>query len=410
MVTVNLLTWNIQNLGPTKSGITYNNYDVVRAIAKQVVDAGADIFCLLELPTTQGATAAAVAGIVRTALHAYAHGLGRNEWNTCVLSPNTGREFYAFFVRDTTFTVPLPVTGPAGPFGAPHTLGGGYTALTAAVFTRKTGAGVLAEHFPLLLPDLDMISYMGRNLGVPDWPAVRAPVLGLFWVPGAAAGNRLLPIWACHFAADATKAGHQLNAMRWFSLLWKLNLGAPPVQLQVDRNGNGVPAAVATNEYVVTGDFNIDYLGQRWSYSPLDQPGPRRLNATGWIGEETHLVTYGGWSRAMKTTGDLAVNAYDNFFTRVSAATATAVTPANPTVHDVPDAVRRRRLRLGASVQHYADLDQRGFTGKHPYQDFVTNYTSQIGGDRGNDITVKGALVGGRLISDHLPVSLQITL
>jgi hypothetical protein len=412
MPTVNLLTWNIQNFGPTKSGVYYNNYDIARAIAKEVVDTGADLFCMVELNTTNNATAAQVAGILLDELHDYANDLGRNEWNTCVLSPNTGREFYAFFVRDTAFTIPMPITGAQGVGGVPDVLGNGFPAITAGEFTGNTAAGVLNQHFPLLVPDLMRYSYGGgRPLGIPNWPAVRLPVLGLFWVPTAAAGSRLLPIWACHFAANVPQASSQISTMRYFSLLWSLNpAGAPPVQLRVDPNAGGAMTVTATNEYVVTGDFNIDYLQQGWLYSALDQNGPRWLDASGWVNDTTHLVTYANYTRRMTTTSDLAVNAYDNFFTRVNAATASPVTPANPVVYDVPEDVRTRRLRLKASVQHYAELDQRGFQGSNQYQDFVTDYARQIAGDPSHLITVKGTLVGGRLISDHLPIALQITL
>lgn len=413
MATVTLMNWNVQNYGPTKSGVNYNNYDVVEAIAKEVADAGVDIFCMLEVNTTSNATAAQVCAIMGTALKDYAASQGRQEWKTCVISPNTGKEFYAFFVRDTAFTKPMPVTGPVGTFGPPDYLGPAtfWTPVTNAVFTGTTFGGVPANRFPLLVPDRERLSYKGRSLGTPIWPGTRYPVLALFHVPSAAAANQLLPIFACHFSPDADVARNQIATLKYFSVLWKLSAGnGPPVQLQIDPNGTGA-TATAMNYSITLGDFNVDYVSANGGYAPLEGTGAGQLGATAAdLNVNTHLVTYANYTRTMKTTDDLAVNLYDNLFTRVNAATASPVTAAAADVYNVPEDVRNRRLELNASVQHYAELDQRGFQGSNAYQDFVTDYARQIAGDPSHLITVKGSLVGGRLISDHLPVTMQLTI
>ena len=123
MPTVTVVNWNIQNYGPTKSGVHYGNRDVVRAIAKVVNDVNADIFVLLEVNTTHVATAQQVCDIMRAELREASLNPD-TEWRRYVLSPNTGREFYAFFVRDTGMTRPLPIVGPLVGGNVPTILGG----------------------------------------------------------------------------------------------------------------------------------------------------------------------------------------------------------------------------------------------------------------------------------------------
>lgn len=413
MATVTLMNWNVQNYGPTKSGQKYNNFDVVKAIAKEVVEAGVDIFCMLEVNTTSAGTAAQVCAIMGGALKAYAAAQGRQEWPTCVISPNTGKEFYAFFVRDPTFTIPMPVTGQTGSNTVPQVLGGqNGCPVTSAIFTGKQTTGVIAERFPLLLPDRQRVGWKNRPLGLPSWPdTLRKPVLGLFWVPTAAQGNEILPLFACHYAPDQQQATSQFAALPYFSVLWGVSPnGGPPVQLTVNPTGQG-NVATATSYAVATGDFNVDYQAARAAYDPIVGTDARELDGNAADANvETHLVTYADYTRTMSTTADLAVSLYDNFFTIVDPAATNPVTAALADIYNVPEDVRQRRLVLGPSVQHYAELDQRGFAGSVSYQDYVTDYARQIGGDPSHLINVKGSLVGGRLISDHLPVTMQLTV
>lgn len=409
-VTLRIMNWNIQNFGPTKSGVYYNNYDVVLAIAKTVVDADTDIFVMLELNTTKVATASSVAKIMLAALNVYASSLGRTEFKVCVLSPNTGLEFYAFFIRDTAVTAPLPIVGSATTFSPPNVLGDDPPTITDAYFAASTKTGVLAEWFPLLAPDTNRTSQRKRVLNVPDWPGTRLPVLGLFYVPGASAVNRILPIVACHFSADEIQAGQQIGVLRYFSLLSKLaGTATSPVSLKITPPGSTVRSNFKTNDYVFLGDFNIDYRTNAAAYDTLTGADPN-LGATGWVGFNTHLMTYKKFKEDRpKSTEALLVNDYDNFFTRVNPGTAAAVTPGNPVWDDIPEAVQKRSLVLSASVDHYQELDQRGFS-SNPYKDIVSNFASQLTGDKSHIINLSGALVGGRLISDHLPVTLDITL
>jgi hypothetical protein len=417
MPTVTVVNWNIQNYGPTKSGVHYGNRDIVRAIAKVVNDVNADIFVLLEVNTTHVATAQQVSDIMRDELRAEAANPD-SEWRRYVLSPNTGREFYAFFVRDPNYTRPLPIVGPLVGGNVPTILGGaGQATVAAAQFDAVPTANLRASHFPLLSPDLQ-----NNHGAIPPWPATRRPVLGLFWVPGASAANRLLPIVACHFAARDYLARAQFRNLRYFSLLEALAAAPPPppppnpvppppnpVQLNIRPPGGGGWVQHAANYYVLLGDFNVDFLAFPGSYSSIRGTPRPDLGATQFVRDTTHLVTYRRYSpRDFHTTPELAINAYDDIFGGASPAVV-GVVGADAQVKNIPEQIRTRELALKDSVWHYKELDQRGFD-SDAYLDVVYDYAGQLAGDRSHLINLTGSLVGGRLISDHLPVVWDITI
>lgn len=417
-VTVRVMNWNVQNFGPAKAGIKFGNYDVVLAIAKLVVESKTDILVLLELNTTSRQTATDVASNLLQGLHSYSYGKGRNEWNVCVLSPNTGTEFYGFFVRDAARTVPMPISAPVVGTSPVEDLGPFHPAATAEFTAVAANAtGVQQGRFPLLHADLPKTSSFGRPMGIPLWPGTRYPVLGLFWVPQASAVNRMLPIFACHFAPNSSQANSQILNLPYFSVLNALRPGAAaPVSLKVTPPGGMGSVTQAINYFVITGDFNIDFRRDPHFYTALMQKGPllggaiRLLEAEKSIKDPTHLVTTQEFNtRDYKTTKDLAINAFDNFFTMVNPATPATVTFGGAEVPDVPAQVKNRSLTLRESVTHYEELDQRGFSSR-PYQNIIRDAASQLTGDKSHLINLRGALVGGRLISDHLPTVVDITL
>jgi hypothetical protein len=417
MPTVTVVNWNIQNYGPTKSGQRFGNRDVVRAIAKVVNDVNADIFVLLEVNTTHVATAQQVSDIMRAELREAALNPD-TDWRRYVLSPNTGREFYAFFVRDTGMTRPLPIVGPLVGGNVPTVLGGaGQAAVAAAQFDAVPTQNLRASHFPLLSPDLQL-----HHHAIPPWPGTRRPVLGLFWVATASAANRLLPIVACHFAPQHWLARAQFNNLKYFSLLQALAPAPPPppppnpvppppnpLQLNVRPTGVGGFVQHAANYYVLLGDFNEDFLAFPGSYSSIRGTPRPNLGATQFVRDTTHLVTYRNYSpRDFHTTPELAVNAYDDIFGGAPP-TVVGVVGADAQVKNIPEQIRTRELQLSDSVWHYRELDQRGFD-SNEYNDLVYDYGRQLSGDPSHIINLTGALVGGRLISDHLPVVWDITI
>lgn len=408
------MNWNIQNFGRTKAGLNYNNYDVLRAIAEVVVREDVDIFVMLEVNTTAEGTARELASTMRDALRDEENSQDLELWRQTVISPNTGREFYAFFVKDSRRTEPLPLADTVSGGLTPEILDVRHPIVDAIWEADPDDYDVMDDFFPLLGPDVRQRSQRGRQLRVPVWPGIRYPVLGVFRVVGATQANEILPIIACHFAPAATVAARQFETLYYFSLL---NAMAPvpdptqlPVQLRI-RRGNTIIRRTP-RFYVLTGDFNIDYT--RASYSALVGSGLHELGGTAYINDgtvlpDTMLMTYGQFNaNRPKSTAALAVKNFDNFVMRRNSTRGAGAMVGGPEVLDIPDDVRWRVLQLRASVQHYQELDQRGFaSGEYqwPVADFANMLTNKETG-----INLKAALVGSRLISDHLPSIIDLTV
>ena len=414
MPTIRLMNWNIQNFGATKAGLLYNNFDVVRAIAEVVVREEIDIFVMLEVNTTNEGTARHLASVMRDALRMEDDRENIDLWRQVVISPNTGVEFYAFFVRDSRVTEPLPFVDMVGRTLLPEMLNARNPIADAIWEADPADYDVMDYGFPLLGPDLQNRSLYGRaHSGIPPWPGVRYPVLGLFRVAGATAANELLPIVACHFAPAAVLAKRQFETLFNFSLL---NGMAPqpygePVRLRIRQNGTTWPRT--PRYYVLTGDFNVDYT--RTAYAPIVGTGHRQLGATAGITDatvlpDTMLMTYRQFnSTRPKTTPAFAVSNFDNFFLRQNATRGAGAAVTRSEVIDIPEDIRFRSLELRASVKHYQELDQRGFVSGE-YQWPVSDFANQLT-NRTTMVNLKASLVGARLISDHLPsiIDLRIT-
>jgi len=108
----------------------------------------------------------------------------------------------------------------------------------------------------------------------------------------------------------------------------------------------------------------------------------------------------------MKDTRQLAVSAYDNHFQRNN---PKAMSPANRVAEKVVDVagyIERRELKLLQSLEHYDELDKKGFEGG-AYKDIAVDFAHQLSPQAviaKTPVTTRAALVGARLISDHLPV------
>jgi len=415
MPTIRLMNWNIQNFGRTKAGLNFDNHDVVQAIAEVVIREDIDIFVMLEVNTTAEGTARELASTMRDALRDEENSEDLELWRQVVISPNTGREFYAFFIKDSRRTEPLPLAGMvSGGAVTPDILDARHPIVDAIWEADPDDFDVMDDYFPLLGPDVRERSQRGRQLRVPVWPGIRYPVIGLFRIAGATQANEILPIIACHFAPAATVAARQFETLYHFSLM---NAMSPipdqtqlPVQLRI-RRGNAIIRRTP-RFYVLTGDFNIDYNAN--AYAAIVGNGLKQLGATAYITNNTDLpktmlMTYGQFnSQRPKNTGQFAVKNFDNvIMRRNSTRGAGAAVPVSEVVN-IGEDIRWRALQLRASVQHYRELDQRGFdSGQYqwPVSDFANMLTNLSTG-----VNLKAALVGARLISDHLPAIIDLTV
>lgn len=414
--TVKVLNWNIQNYGKTKSGFK----DIVDGIAETVYAIRPDIFALVELNTTLNSTAGAVAASIAKALYALSLKNGVSEYRLCILSSNTGLEYYAFFIRDPTKTIPLhPIDKTVG--GHVSTIGGLFYPSFADVEFRKftytfvAGKIKISEGACLLYPDVQKVSIFGRPLGLPTWPGTRQPALCMFWCPSASGANKLLPIIVCHFAPNSNLAIQQFQTLRYFSPIngvspQPLFAGPPSVPLNISYKIGGATATANVRNYVLTGDFNVNFIDptQRTGYSSVEGVAYPDLGGVPAIKDGTHLVTPKFFSqRDFKSTAQLPISGFDNFFLRSGPPAPAAVTFAGPLTTNIPELIRIRQIKLLDSVSHYAELDQRGFQAGD-YKLPLTDYASQLLGRTA--INLSGSLIGGRIISDHLPVSFTLTL
>ena len=415
--TVTILNWNIQNFGDTKASYA----DLVNAIAWRVVTADPmpDIFVLIELNTSKEATAEALSLKMATALNDQSKSINhRDEFKVYVLSPKTGRETYAYFIRDATRTRPLIPVDP-NTDQIPAGIGGVYKdTLTSVVFMESalTGGLQLINGFCLYLPDIEITvssPYETKEVKArPGWPAVRVPVLGMFW---CATAKRLLPVVACHFAAKHEDAKKQFETLKYFTLfngmapsgvVGSAPKGIPAVQVKLIGQAK---TNVTPGTYVLTGDFNVDYrnINEIADYAVIEGNAAPALAAS--VENQTHdtlLMTYGTYkAQRPKKIEDLPNRDYDNFCTRISPTAGFTVTRTDLSVYLTPFDIQERRMKLDQSVDAYAELDQRGFI-SNEYADLAVDFASQITGDKSIQINLTGALVGARLISDHLPVTI----
>ncbi|AZO28570.1 MULTISPECIES: hypothetical protein [Mesorhizobium] len=413
---VDLLVWNIQNFGQLKSGLKDSKCNLTQAIAQVISASEPDIFCLVELNTTSESRAYKICDALMEALAAE-----KSAFDICLLSPNTGKEFYAFFVRDTTFVVPLEMSGPAVGGSVSMEIGGpGGVAITAAEFSPAPTPmnGIVLNAFPLIYPDKPAASPT-------TWPGTRGSALGMFYVPGADPGNELLPIMLVHLAAKRSAALKQLETIEDFSLFYSLRPhGAGGLSMMVQLPGQPAPVATQIYQAVIAGDFNLDAKKNAGDYDWVTTAGASGgLGAQLLFDEPTHLMTFPRFARSTRRDRrDLAINAYDNVILQTSPAAPAPAQGQNQQVDNILNRVRKRQFQYGNAVDYYDKLDRRGFASfwdkkrkrvftSKEYRVFTKNFAVQLGrGDQSTFVTPEAGLVGARLISDHEPIFVELHL
>lgn len=411
-VTIRIMNWNIEQFGTLKACMP----DIMRAIAKIVVKNKIDIVCIVEVKTTKFATAAQHLQTLSAAINQQAK-LSRQPatyYKTYALSQGTGLEHYGFIIKDVGAI--QPVTLPAsmvwvGP--EPNHV------LEKQNFITRDTQGLVEGRFPLYRPDMTR----GTNVTCDRWVGVRYPCLALFYVTGAA--EPYLPIFVCHFKANTNTATEQMRRIPYISLLNHI-AHQNPLSMQINGAHQQITKAI------FTGDFNVHYTtgGANSAYNPFVAipiphpvtPTPNRrppapVDSLGFnmaiTQEKTHLYrfhTFVKKSRSEKrTTLDLRRNLYDNFFFGGHSATyPSAITLVGQSVVDVPKMFRGDVLELKECLSYYAALDAKGLK-DNPYQIRVKNYVNQLR-SRYSTVNLEASLVGARLISDHLPVILEVQL
>jgi hypothetical protein len=236
-------------------------------------------------------------------------------------------------------------------------------------------------------------------------------VFAPFWVRGASAANRVLPIIACHYEGSSDLASRQFPLMSYFSFLRGLSGPAqpqpgapdPPVPLLVQPPGGAQYTPHTPNYALLLGDFNVDYPTGQQNYSALTGNAPGQLGMT--VQNRTTdslLMTLAAFQAApvLRTTA-LYKRVYDNFLTRNRPGVAAPTAAVFQGRYNHAQGVQDRELRLRATLQYHNQLGARGVTPAVLQQ--LTAPGPLMPG-------ITAALVGASVISDHAPVFLDLTI
>jgi hypothetical protein len=420
---IKIMTWNIQNFGPTKAGLAKGSFDIIDAIAKVVVDADIDLFIILEINTTNSNTARDIMSVLGSHMNRYAtknKKMPANSYSNSMLSHNTGMEFYGFIIKDTATIKPTSVAYNENGVAKenPEFVVSGdstneadlsnctFTTISPSKLVDGANHQVLDSKFPLFKLGLSKERTNLPPIKI-DPLEKRYGCLAVFEIANTSPANRFLPIFPFHFNPDHSAAKRQVDKLQYFELFNGLKPGGTAAQTNVVASNEGVAAPHAFNMALITGDFNIDIIHPSPSkgYETLQS----NMNYEALIKANTHLVTLDKYSpRTIKTTEGLAIHAYDNFFID-SQSTAGVLSGQSLPPVNVPELIKNNKIRLNESVNHYAELDQRGFkNSSNSYIEPIKDYKSQLSGNTLQN--AKGTLIGARLISDHLPVTIDLTI
>jgi len=398
-----IMNWNIQNLGRNKV-LQGDTDDMLTNIAQTVISANVDIFIVLEVNTTDNATAEQIVRTLRMKLRTLAGAANPTHYRTYILAPNTGLEFYAFFIKDDTTAIPLTLTGGVA------TDVQDLNACTFSRFTASTDITNSTDYFPLIAPELGA---RDASRHPRHWTGTRCPCMGLFQVTIGAAPHTLA-IFCCHFSAKENQAVDQIRALRNFNLLHSI-LTPPALNLNIQLPGAAAPAATAIGSAIITGDFNVDYITNAAGYAPITNAPGLAVPGIGFVplitNIKTHLITIGNFNDLSrpKYTADLRSYCYDNFF--VSPNIAPSINPGQTDVIDIPMLVRGKVISYRESLEKYAQKNStirtsegarvKGVKGIKPEPYERNAYTSL---NKYSSPRLRDCLIGARLISDHLPV------
>jgi hypothetical protein len=291
MPDIRIMNWNIEKLSVKKASIP----TMANKIASVILDYNVDIAIILEL--TKG-TGGAALGLISNAANALAAQQGRaNDYSGNFVSYQTGGDCYGVIIKDLNVVRPIGVVPdpklkiPAGtedsplvdvdrskfatwpwPFLGPNSVADAYSVL-------PFGGNGPAPTWPLIdvyaTPSkprgAKTAKFGGASLGrggLRDGPDFRMPCLLMFEILGGPNNNvtYVLPILACHLGAIRGSGSNplargQIEQYKDIHIAQKFQnppeLGLP-YGSYINLNNN----AVAIQELIVTGDFNVDFLNQ----------------------------------------------------------------------------------------------------------------------------------------------------
>jgi hypothetical protein len=482
MPNIRIVNWNIEKLSGNKIAIG----GMADNIGKVIVNTQADIAIITEVSALNAA--AIMTAVSAAANTAAARG---NDYKGWLTSYNTGGECYGVLIRDLNLVRPIKVaTGPSGEGGVNagaraalsdldrnsfQTWPGSFPAAPGVTPSVRNAYVGLARADKPNLPLTDVFStsavpgvgrrrFAGGRLmegGYALGRGFRMPCLAMFEIRNDANnGTYLLSILNCHLGAVRSGSNHlaqgQVKQYKDTHIAQKFQNGG-----YIDLNG----VAVAVQELIVTGDFNLDFLMQ---VAPAPGPGnheayqtltptttsggsgtagadpPAAPGAPGAVPVVPFVQPPGGWPDApvwntipklsLKTanttsgtilvkfsadvvpvnTGALRGAAFDNLFfggDQLSARFQT-LTPGPPAdaceIYDVPAQITRQgtvtrdTLEVAGAYLHQLGQGKKGTKDASDAPGLYLRRSPRA------PLTINDRLIGARFISDHLPNLIQI--
>ena len=432
-LSIKLLSWNINDFGELKSGIKNGNQDIINAIAQVVCFSNVDIFILNELKFHREFQARSAAERMARALQNHAEA-GSKDFSHCILSAKNATGYTAFFIKNASQTIPMPLQKHKGvPVNNLLSAKNPISHVTFQATLPTQGQVVYDRMFPLMVPDL-ALDYTRptatSKTPVKPWPGDNCPVVACFYIKGAPEAKAVLPILSCNFAQQEALASHQLKCLTYFSLLRgigprprskksKLKMLAP-VNIMLQNPGKVIQHQDLTR-VVLSGGFNQDYSATAY-FSLINKRFPQLHQTiandyrtkkktqkpdTG-VMNDTVLMELAAFNEEEnKTTASLATTNTDNFFIGNANSATSPIQESYDSVIDVAGMLSTKKVRLHSSIQYYQKLDPSTYP-KGKGKPYIIDFVNQLVGE--DEINMQGTLTGTRLISDHLPVTIQINL
>ena len=300
MPNIRIMNWNIEQFSENKILIP----GMCQAIARTVISQNIDLLIIVELRRTNVAN---VMNILCTALNGFFP--GGNNYKVWCISYSTGTEHYGFIIKNLDILRPVRVAtvSPMAPTeaghipGAPHLPGSASTPLEYLDYYQFTtwphnlpvtayppGPGMgpwrgpdlpLTEVFssPPRTRDRRQNRFFGQRppRGRSQGMGFRLPCLAMFRV----AGGPVIAVVVTHSTAARSTAGRQLRQFKDLHISQKFNQGG-----FVDLDG----IAVAVQEILFTGDFNVDF---------------QNVNPHGTPAQRGNAGAYGALTPALPHTG-----------------------------------------------------------------------------------------------------------
>jgi hypothetical protein len=260
MPNIRIMNWNVEKLSRDK----INTGNMAAALTEVIVRQRVDILFIAELAISDSDY---ILHILMATLNqrAVALGFGQpNDYTTAVMSSETGKERYGFILKDPAVTDPIFT---AAIFPIKDMTTESFQSMSRLGLAAGTAAApvILPHEFPLLSLHASPAPPLDRGRAEVPWPGLppsqggfsqgrgfRRLSLCMFRLPTSAT-TPVIAIVPCHYGADESIASAQVKMLRYLHIS----------QIYGNINGSHIDldgAAVRVEDLIFTGDFNLDFL------------------------------------------------------------------------------------------------------------------------------------------------------